>query len=848
MRKLLTFLALMLLPAVASAQTLLSSSPAITTTSTPLILYVQQYQEWNLTLTSNTAINFYVPVISGSLIFRLNICENGVGGFSPVYSIVQTGNTFVNNLGSTMFNTAASHCETQTFSWRQQSKQLVLEADTAITGAPSQTLPLNQLPNQTGAYNAQGFAIGGLPAVTATGQALSEGHAIGGTTPAAGTFTALNSTSGTLNGSIGATTPSTGAFTALTANGAISVTGGSASTASSISNLAVNGVVNPLDAKYGVICDGSTDNTTAFQNAINAAETISNTGTGHVIIPAVCNSANALAFASTITVPDNIVVEGLAGVCDSINNCVSLRYTGNNTAITTTGNIGTVFKNFNLYTTTGATGIQVTGGFKFVADGINVYGFSGDGFEYTVGNSGSSVIHSNVNNSSFTHNGTNIHITATAQSSKAVGAVQFVNNEAEGALSANQNIKIDSATGVANTYQISFENMDMSAITGGAYATATGMVINGGANIYMSNVTAENLQTIFSLNQGTQNFEAFDVEGDLGSSPSALFTADAASTYLICWGLIGGANGSQECDSNIVHHTGYLEFAGAQDVTGQAGIGQITNLVTFSEDFTQAAWATSHITSVTANTAVAPNGKTTASAVVLASGAGTAIVSQEYNNGGSIANTCWKGTVWAKTSSGVVPMQPQFRGATSGNVPSDSIVHTYYLNSTNWQRMSVDGEWGNGQTDTQFFFRVISTQGATIPTATIDLWGAQLQQTTCPNGAETAAEAPYIKTGSTAITSTQVGSINPSFVTGLTPGISGGGSLSTGSNSYSGTVTGSAATGNVITPGMVCPHSVVCVLGDDTTLGGAKVTATSATSCTYAATASDTVDYLASCR
>lgn len=41
---------------------------------------------------------------------------------------------------------------------------------------------------------------------------------IGGTTPAAGTFTALNSTSGAVNATVGATTPTTGNFTKITAS------------------------------------------------------------------------------------------------------------------------------------------------------------------------------------------------------------------------------------------------------------------------------------------------------------------------------------------------------------------------------------------------------------------------------------------------------------------------------------------------------------------------------------------------------------------------------------------------------------------------------------------------------
>jgi hypothetical protein len=62
------------------------------------------------------------------------------------------------------------------------------------------------------------------PSATISGGTINS-TVIGGTTPAAGTFTALSSTSGTLNGtSIGDTTASTGAFTNFTANGTASFT------------------------------------------------------------------------------------------------------------------------------------------------------------------------------------------------------------------------------------------------------------------------------------------------------------------------------------------------------------------------------------------------------------------------------------------------------------------------------------------------------------------------------------------------------------------------------------------------------------------------------------------------
>ena len=101
-------------------------------------------------------------------------------------------------------------------------------------------------------------------------------------------------------------------------------------------------------------------------------------------------------------------------------------------------------------------------------------------------------------------------------------------------------------------------------------------------------------------------------------------------------------------------------------------------------------------------------------------------------------------------------------------------------------------------------------------------------------------------TPATVVASTSVSA--PVFLGTGTPGIAGGGALATGSNSFAGTVTGSATTSNVITTGFTCTHVVICILGDETTAGGAKVTASGTTTCTYSATSADTVDYIASCR
>lgn len=64
------------------------------------------------------------------------------------------------------------------------------------------------------AWTALGYfpAAAAITSGTITGATINN-SVIGGTTPAAGTFTALNSTSGAVNGTVGATTPDLGAFT-----------------------------------------------------------------------------------------------------------------------------------------------------------------------------------------------------------------------------------------------------------------------------------------------------------------------------------------------------------------------------------------------------------------------------------------------------------------------------------------------------------------------------------------------------------------------------------------------------------------------------------------------------------
>ena len=119
-------------------------------------------------------------------------------------------------------------------------------------------------------------------AVTAT---FASPQPIGSTTPAAGTFTSLSSTSGALNGTVGATTPSTGAFTTLSASGVVSgvgfsnylasppAIGGTTPAAGSFTTLSKGGVSVPSNTSTDTLT-----NKTLLANGPNTVEATSAPG------------------------------------------------------------------------------------------------------------------------------------------------------------------------------------------------------------------------------------------------------------------------------------------------------------------------------------------------------------------------------------------------------------------------------------------------------------------------------------------------------------------------------------------------------------------------------------------
>jgi hypothetical protein len=157
-----------------------------------------------------------------------------------------------------------------------------------------------------GAFTASPISAGGVPVSnvgcpTAAKNAESEGCPEGAISPAAGTFTQLNSSSGALNGSLGQTTAQPATITNLTADGDLSLTGTQTNGADQINHASVNGEVNIQT--YGAVGGGTSgqDNTTDIQDAINAVPT-----GGSLLIPA----ASSCYLFTNLTIPHAIHIRG----------------------------------------------------------------------------------------------------------------------------------------------------------------------------------------------------------------------------------------------------------------------------------------------------------------------------------------------------------------------------------------------------------------------------------------------------------------------------------------------------------------------------------------------------------
>lgn len=207
----------------------------------------------------------------------------------------------------------------------------------------------------------------------------------------------------------------------------------------------------------------------------------------------------------------------------------------------------------------------------------------------------------------------------------------------------------------------------------------------------------------------SQNFPAIQPTLNLNFArskkldPRITFTRASSATRMNAQGLIEVVS----ADTPRFEHS-YNSTTGSVNSLGLLIEESRSNLLTYSEDFTNSAWTLFGTTSRTANTVTAPDGNTTADTIVVPNSSG---MYQFFSTSAGITYTF---SVWLRT-----PSSPQDILIVLNTNLGDPVEKTITVTST-WQRFSVTKTTAVGST-------LISSQLSQGSGGTFYVWGAQTE-------------------------------------------------------------------------------------------------------------------------
>ena len=286
---------------------------------------------------------------------------------------------------------------------------------------------------------------------------------------------------------------------------------------------------------------------------------------------------------------------------------------------------------------------------------------------------------------------------------------------------------------VSNSFIGSIDNVSVKEV-GQDWALGTGWSIGEDKAINDGTINQSLLQTnVFTIGKSYKiNFTISDVVGSLDAriwmaTGGARIEANANGDYTTYWEADGPSLYTTTLSTNTatysISNISVKEISSDTnlpriDYTGGEGHwlfeGQSTNLITYSEDFANAAWSKTGNTVVTSNTVISPNGTLNGSTVSGLSGTGSNDL--RFVKSGSTANNTYTYSVYLK-GSGTVRIQLS-NGIDQGfddTITLTSSWKRHFLtstfNSTTTPSLTANLDDLNGQTATQF-----------------DIYGAQLEQ------------------------------------------------------------------------------------------------------------------------